>query len=575
MQKFFLCALLFYFSCAEPSDDSGSVGAQVAANKFVGPQKFRMPGSGVAPLLDTEWGQSGVWQQSTPLIDGEPTYPGCTTIAGAQILYYYQYQNHASYDICYDLDTVVSGEDVSDGTTLCVDFDSDDIQFDWDAMAINDSASDAALLTTSDFIYHVGVTLNAQFGGGEGSSATARQIENAFRYQWGFEKKREDNARAKSVTIVSKDEFFENDDDFASHLRMELREGRPVMYMAQQVDADTGHAFVIDGYDAVSGLFHVNWGWGGAGNGYYDLTLTDPSGRSWSRNALIYQYLEPVQDYANELQETGIPQYSWNGNGSLISYSSGTNTGYGLTIDEAAIHPSSIENPVVFFQWELDQRDGTRLKIDAQTRDTATITFGVWNDRSSDVTYADVSLPFVLDPALANLSIHDQQYYVVAVRFDARPESSESVIAEVTTEAGTEAEMIRSDQFLVDGGTWNGNGSLIDFSSGSLQGYGLQIDEGYVSSDSLDAPRVFFQWEIDNSSGDKLEISADGQVVDVTYGLWNDRSSDITHEGVSLPYTIDPAADGMSAADGEYYVIKVSFSQAPTGGVAVVAEAKK
>ena len=52
----------------------------------------------VGPLLSTEWGQGGVWQSQTPMKEGAQTYPGCTSVATAQILYYYQHQNYASKD---------------------------------------------------------------------------------------------------------------------------------------------------------------------------------------------------------------------------------------------------------------------------------------------------------------------------------------------------------------------------------------------------------------------------------------------------------------------------------------------
>lgn len=32
-----------------------------------------------------------------------------------------------------------------------------------------------------------------------------------------------------------------------------------------------GHAWVVDGYDS-NDLFHMNWGWGGTDNGWYDLS---------------------------------------------------------------------------------------------------------------------------------------------------------------------------------------------------------------------------------------------------------------------------------------------------------------
>lgn len=526
------------------------------------------------PLLKTEWGQSGVWKQGTPLKDNEPTYSGCTTIASAQILYYYQYQNHANNDVCYGLEHDIQGEDI-ENDTLCINFHTDDIRYDWNSMAWSEAESASMISSASEFIYHVGVTLNAQFGGGEGSSATARQIENAFRYDWGFAKRRDQGERSRSVKVILKDEFFLNDKAFAEHLRMEIDAGRPVMYMAQRVANDTGHAFVIDGYNS-SGLFHVNWGWGGHANGYYDLSMTDPSGRSWSRNALIYQYLEPTQDYALgliESQEQRMPSYSWNGNGSLISYASENKTGYGLTIDEAAIHPNSLDNPIVFFQWEIDSRDGTRLKISAGSMNTATITYGPWNDRSKDIRYENVSLPFILDPQADGFSVADQQYYVMSVAFNESPAETLSVVAEITSEAGSTGWSTPATDILVDGGIWNGNGSLISYTSENLKGYGLEIDEALISNTSSQPPLVFFQWEIDQQDGQKLQINADGMKGNVTYGLWNDRSRDVLHNDVSFPFVLNPTADGLSAADGEYYVIKIAFHEIPSQDVAIEVQA--
>lgn len=56
----------------------------------------------------------------------------------------------------------------------------------------------------------------------------------------------------------------------------EVANKRPVLYSGF---SDTGgHEFVIDGYDNM-GLFHVNWGWSGAYDGYYSLSVLNPSGR--------------------------------------------------------------------------------------------------------------------------------------------------------------------------------------------------------------------------------------------------------------------------------------------------------
>ena len=59
----------------------------------------------------------------------------------------------------------------------------------------------------------------------------------------------------------------------------DIKAGRPVLYCGQDVTA--GHAFVVDGFDPVSNMIHVNWGWAGAdGNnngGWYASTALNPS----------------------------------------------------------------------------------------------------------------------------------------------------------------------------------------------------------------------------------------------------------------------------------------------------------
>lgn len=59
--------------------------------------------------------------------------------------------------------------------------------------------------------------------------------------------------------------------DWIAMLCRELRAGRPILYTGY-VMAGGGHAFVVDGIDA-DGFFHVNWGYGGAYDGYFRLDL--------------------------------------------------------------------------------------------------------------------------------------------------------------------------------------------------------------------------------------------------------------------------------------------------------------
>jgi len=53
-----------------------------------------------------------------------------------------------------------------------------------------------------------------------------------------------------------------------------LNASRPVFYGGSSTEA--GHAFVCDGYDT-NNLFHINWGWGGMSNGYFELSSLKPT----------------------------------------------------------------------------------------------------------------------------------------------------------------------------------------------------------------------------------------------------------------------------------------------------------
>lgn len=57
-------------------------------------------------------------------------------------------------------------------------------------------------------------------------------------------------------------------------LRHELEEGRPIVYAGHNMDLG-GHAFNIDGVDA-EGYYHVNWGYNGNYDGWYDLDWLNP-----------------------------------------------------------------------------------------------------------------------------------------------------------------------------------------------------------------------------------------------------------------------------------------------------------
>ena len=177
----------------------------------------------------------------------------------------------------------------------------------------------------------------------------------------------------------------------------------------------------------------------------------------------------------------------------------------------------------------------------------------------------------MLDPTLDGQSVADGEYYVIAIAFAGDLSSSMAVTAEPTNDVAGEEKSREASPIMIEEMTWNGNGSLISLASGERTGYGLTLDETMIHPSSPSLPAVFFQWEIDGRDGRRVKLEAEGMSqATIRYGAWNDRSADVTHT-VTLPYTLDPAADGLVADDGQYYVIMVGFDRRPTQSTSVIA----
>ena len=83
----------------------------------------------------------------------------------------------------------------------------------------------------------------------------------------------------------------------------ELADEQPVLYSG--VSTQGGHAFVFDGYDA-DGKVHVNWGWGGYADGYFDIASL---GGFTSSQTMLFAH--SLDEASNEIPYTSMwAQYS-------------------------------------------------------------------------------------------------------------------------------------------------------------------------------------------------------------------------------------------------------------------------
>ncbi|MDP8221683.1 MAG: C10 family peptidase [Candidatus Stygibacter frigidus] len=78
----------------------------------------------------------------------------------------------------------------------------------------------------------------------------------------------------------------ESTPDFYQHIAQNVMDGLPVHFASVTPAWDSGHNFVVDGYNTDE-FFHINFGWGGAYNGWYLLPDEIPYGLTVVEGAIV------------------------------------------------------------------------------------------------------------------------------------------------------------------------------------------------------------------------------------------------------------------------------------------------
>ncbi|MBC7774610.1 MAG: thiol protease/hemagglutinin PrtT [Phycisphaerae bacterium] len=218
----------------------------------------RSGGASVGPLLTTRWNQTMFYNDLCPADANIPLYPssnyngrvpaGCVAIAMAQVLRYYKYPNFGSDTYTYDAGGGY-GMQSADFTK----------NYDWSQMpdALNAPNNEVAKL-----IKDCGVSVNMAYGP-QGSTAFNTAIPYALDHFFGYDS-------PKHVPLINGEGLIMD----------ELNHLRPVIYAGCNGFLGGGgcHCWVCDGYyidDQGLPFFHMNWGWGGAEDGFFALNKLD------------------------------------------------------------------------------------------------------------------------------------------------------------------------------------------------------------------------------------------------------------------------------------------------------------
>ena len=216
-------------------------------------------------LLTTLWNQNKYYNTYCPWdAAAGPWYDyrvpnGCVALACAQIMNYHHYPKSGSGAISYmpmgyPAQTVIFPQHT----------------YHWDAM-YNEPMSYANEI--AKLAYHMGVSIQMNYSA-DGSGAATEMAKNKLRETFHYD---------PSITSYYRSSYPDSLSliEYVTALKEQIDMKRPVYYAG--CSPSSCHAYVLDGYDNEE-KFHLNYGWGGASNGFYEMDNFTSGYTHWDWN---------------------------------------------------------------------------------------------------------------------------------------------------------------------------------------------------------------------------------------------------------------------------------------------------
>ena len=231
----------------------------------------------VGPLIKTSWDQGDPYNKKCPSVyKSSNCVTGCSATATCQIMKYYSYPTRGRYDNQYndpphydkDSKEVVKSYGIQSANFGTTTYSWSNMPYKLSSGFIGiGSSSQKEIDAVSTLLYHCGVAMHMdyesdEYGSGAPQDSTRYALVNFFDYSIeAADLKRDDN-------LCSEDQWIEL-------MKQELDAGRPVLYFGFNEEYNSGHAFIMDGYQA-DASFHFNFGWSGWGDTYLSLNSITP-----------------------------------------------------------------------------------------------------------------------------------------------------------------------------------------------------------------------------------------------------------------------------------------------------------
>ncbi len=220
----------------------------------------------VSPLVSCTWNQRSPFYNQCPTSGSQHCLTGCIATAMAQVMYYWKYPAEVPAMDAYTSE--VNGVSVGSlpGGVL-----------DWDNML--DVYTTSATAQQRDAVAMLMRYCGQACHMGYGTSASGAYSDDELTGMklLGY------NAEA---TLLSRNDYTA--DEWAGMIEAQLAAGCPILYGGVDRDRNMGHGFVVDGCGG--GMYHVNWGYSGSGDGYFVLDAFTTMGYTFSsEQEMLYQ----------------------------------------------------------------------------------------------------------------------------------------------------------------------------------------------------------------------------------------------------------------------------------------------
>ncbi len=294
-----------------------------------------------SPLLSSRWNQNKYYNTYCPWDADAGSYydyrvpVGCVATAYTQIMNYHQYPEHGSGGTTY----------IPTGYPRQTVYFSNQT-YHWDAMC-NEPQSYAN--EVAKIGWHFGVAIQMAYnvdGSGAASQEATNEIYQKFLYD-------------QSITTYNRD-LYQDSAEVRTYLNVlegELDAHRPIYHSGCNQQMNSCHAYVLDDYDE-DDRFHINYGWGGASNGYYALDNFVSGSTHWDYGSSAVINIFPSGAYADTYcqghqRKTASFGYVADGSPTAKPYSINPDCSWMVAVPEATSYTFSFDrldlNPDIDF----------------------------------------------------------------------------------------------------------------------------------------------------------------------------------------------------------------------------------